>query len=427
MSFICPAPWRSTCVTTSGHFRVCSESQSSRTKGIVKNDSSENLNIRNVSDVSALMNADSLKILRLKMLQNKDVSDTCQRCISEEKHGLLSARQQALGLYAEFTPESARQSVDESGSLVKDIELQNIIFRLGNKCNLTCRMCGPSSSSAWYQEWKQTRFSGFQEDGLRIEVKSDDNGRINIEPNIYSWAEDGTALKFLQTCGKQLKRIQFSGGEPLLSQDHLNILRHLVTQGRSSQMTLDYNTNLTVLPNEIIDLWTNFKQVYIGVSIDGPPEVNEYIRFPAKTTNIIHNLKKLDASDVQGHFWVCPTIQIYNIFSLIEMETWWAALDLKRFNKNLSWHILRAPKELSIYALPSETKDKVCQLLQSSNQFNKISKAIYEEDFSEKFAEFFQTTKTMDNYRQQSIKKISRLWVEISEYEHFSSRGGDVR
>lgn len=414
--FICPRPWITTCVTTDGHFRVCSEAQSSGSRGVVRDDLKNPISIDSVSDLGSLMNAETLKNLRKGMMTGADISDTCARCLNEEKFGIESARIKSMRHFPDFDVGDIATYTQPDGTLDHIDRFQGIIFRLGNKCNLSCRMCGPASSTSWYREWKETRYSGFQEASGRVSLRENSNNIIEAYPNPYAWVDNGRALELLKLCGNKIKSINFSGGEPLFNRGHLEILRYLVSTGLSAQVVIDYNTNLTVLPTEVIELWSHFKMVYVGVSLDGSPAVNEYIRHGSNTMQIVKNLRALNESNIKGVFWISPTVQIYNVFNLLELESWFRGLHLERFSQEIIWHILRSPPELSIYALPLKVKRKVASHLQSSENFAAIAESIFSLDLSGEFPIFIKATQRMDKYRNQSIEDLGDLWPQVSEF-----------
>lgn len=415
-NFLCPFPWLSPCVTTDGHFRVCPVSQSSASKGIVENADGTKPHIEQITGITDVTNASSLKNLRKRMAEGQDVSETCQRCILEEKHGIQSRRQMELVRLPEFNESLVKKVTAEDGSLSAEAPIATLIIRMGNKCNLICRMCGPSSSTAWYNEWAETRHSGFQEEDGRVALIRSEHGPHIASPNPYSWADNDSALRLVEMCGPSLRRIHFSGGEPLLSKVHLEILRYLVQIKKAGHMSLDYNSNMTVLSDEILSLWEHFEEVEIGLSIDGPPLVNEYIRYPIQSGRLLSNLKKLDNSKVRGKFWLSTTVQIYNVLDLPATEAWLLEQKFQKILPQISWHILRGPKELSIFALPKEIKEKVAGELSSSATFASIAGIIFEEDHSDQFETFLKSTKIMDAYRGQSVSQLQRLWPLIESY-----------
>ncbi len=412
-NFLCPFPWLTPCVTTDGHFRICPVSQSSQSKGMVKNKSGEKPHIDKIQKISDVIDADSLKDLRKRMILGQDLSDTCYRCISEEAHGLQSRRQMELVRLPEFTEELVSQVTKSDGALSADAPIYSLVIRMGNKCNLVCRMCGPSSSSAWYKEWAETRHPGFQEEGGRLALVENQRGQVVVNPNPYTWSENESSLRLVKMCESSLRKLHFSGGEPLLSKGHIEILRHLVESQSAPRIGLEYNSNLTVLSDEMLELWSHFESVEVGISIDGPPEVNEYIRYPVKSSQLNANLQKLDRSKVRGRFWLATTVQIYNLPYLLDLERWLTEQNYKKIESVISWHVLRSPSEQSIFSLPIEAKKEMAQQLSSSKLFGAIATLIFEEDSSEKFEKFIQSTQAMDTYRGQSIRDLPKLWSLI--------------
>ena len=61
---------------------------------------------------------------------------------------------------------------------------------------------------------------------------------------------------------------------------HFDILEKCVEFGIAKDITLAYNTNGSIFPQDKIELWEQFKKVEIFVSIDDISERFEYIRFP---------------------------------------------------------------------------------------------------------------------------------------------------
>ena len=84
------------------------------------------------------------------------------------------------------------------------------------------------------------------------------------------------------------------GGEPLLIHQHYDFLNELVERGRAPFVTLEYNTNLSIVPEKALKLWEHFKKVKLGVSLDGVGPINDYIRHPSKWSVMERNLLKID-------------------------------------------------------------------------------------------------------------------------------------
>jgi MoaA/NifB/PqqE/SkfB family radical SAM enzyme len=366
------------------------------------------------------LNSETYRDLRKRMLNGEDLTDTCKRCLVEEANQLASHRLNESVRLPHFTPEYVAERTNADGTLKKDPELSFLQVRLGNKCNLKCRMCGPSSSVAWYDEWVDTMFTGFKEEDQRIALNKNQHGVIKAEPNVYQWTEESDLLSYIEKCGSSLRHIQFSGGEPLMVRQHVEVLKYLVDAGLAPHMFLDYNSNLTILPNQILDLWSHFKGVDIGISIDGPPALNEYIRYPLKSSTFIENMKKLDRANIPGRLWVTTTVQIYNVLYLEELQNWLLDQKFERISPDISWHVLRAPQELSIFALPQAVKEEIANRMRHSVYFSEVAEAIFAEDKSSLFPNFLKSTRKMDDYRGQTIQQFSELWRMLSPHSAIS-------
>ena len=211
----------------------------------------------------------------------------CHRCQDDELVNNRSRRQSVIDFYT---------SVD------RKIELESIDFSSTWACNLACIMCNEQYSSTWATE-------------------------LNIPADkLYALGRKITRSKnFLNQLDlTKIKRIHFNGGEPLLNDDHLLILKKLDQLGILKQVSLSYNTNGTQYPSKLaIELWKRAKLVKLYFSIDGTDSSFEYIRWPAnwqKTTTNLIKLKENLPSNVMFGFNV--TVGCYNIFEIADVSTW---------------------------------------------------------------------------------------------------------
>ena len=287
--------------------------------------------------------------IRRKMLRGEKVSG-CVRCYEEQQAGKKSLRER----YNERP--RFRQMVDLSQPQVKWLELA-----LSNDCNLACRMCDSRYSWKWFAEEKQMfgRTQNSQE-------------RSQIDINAFEPFLDG------------LEHIKFTGGEPLITRGHFELLTRLVKRGRSQHIYLNYSTNCTVRPKaELVELWKNFAYVEFALSFDAAsPGEAEYIRWPAKystileTTRYFLNLHKtLDA-----RINLRSTMSLLNIFVLPETLDWWlkACTELYRCSDPELLAInpthLTYPAILSVQTLPESCKQRVEEKLLRAREMAQVSK-----------------------------------------------------
>ena len=211
----------------------------------------------------------------------------CHRCQNDELVGKHSRRLSVIDFYENMDRKIALESIDFSSTWA---------------CNLACIMCNEQYSSTWAVELN------IPDDRLRVLGR-----KINKSKNFLN-----------QLDLSQIKRIHFNGGEPLINDDHLLILKQLQTQGTLGTVAISYNTNGTQYPSDAaIDLWSQAKLVKLYFSIDAVEQAFEYIRWPAKWTQTKENLLKLREnmpSNVMFGFNV--TVGCYNIFEIADVLTW---------------------------------------------------------------------------------------------------------
>jgi glutamate-1-semialdehyde 2,1-aminomutase len=156
------------------------------------------------------------------------------------------------------------------------------------------------------------------------------------------------------------------GGEPLLIQRHYEFLDSLISKGIAGQMTLEYNSNITTIPERAWNLWRHFGQVSVGASMDGVGAVNDYIRHPSRFASVAANLHKLDVAEGNFRIRTSTTVSVFNILHLTEFLKWKLEQNFKRVtwpvqNALLACHPLHSPNYLSIQILPPLAKVRVAE------------------------------------------------------------------
>jgi sulfatase maturation enzyme AslB (radical SAM superfamily) len=207
--------------------------------------------------------------------------DACNNCKKVELAGSRSRRMDSNVWY------------NDHGYHNTNVELLRLDYWTGDTCNLRCAICGPMNSSAWKEELGITG----------AEKKANHN---------YFWRNlDLSTLKF----------VHFTGGEPLLSKEHIKFLAEV---SNKSQVQLNYNTNGTILPNKrLLDLWSKFNLVKIDFSIDDIGERFEYQRFPASWDQVTQNLLwYVENSPVNCMFSTNTSVGILNHDNLENLDHW---------------------------------------------------------------------------------------------------------
>lgn len=329
----CILPWVHLFLDEQGHVLPCC--QSSR-------DAAGQLQELHVGDIfDQHRNAAALRKVRLKMLAGEKPS-TCARCFHDEELGLRSYRQDSNALFGEHI-QSAVANTLENGAL-HATRVRSIDVRLGNQCNLKCRMCTPVASKQLIPEWRA--LLPLAEENQWLE------GLQHMD-----WFEQPELWTAIEREMETIDTVQFAGGESLLLPRMVDFLERMIASGRAESISLTYITNLTPVVPRIIKLWRSFKHVHVIGSVDAFGPLNSFIRYPSRWETIDSSLKLLDQEAKLGPISITinTTIQIYNIFDLSKLVEYVLSsfVNVHSF-PHLS--ILYIPKPFDIRVLPLSLK-----------------------------------------------------------------------
>ena len=320
-SNICPLPWTSLEIGVNGGAAPCC-----LYKGQVPDVKVYKTNLK------AIQQSQYMEDLRTQF-KNGEKPAGCDRCWLEEDAGKDSKRINSLykmkDSLKEWTPNSKPA-------------LKFIDFKLGNVCNLKCRICGSWSSSKWAQE----------------EMDYGENPVARKHLTEGGWPKKNPQFfEDIKEVLEDVEYFEFTGGEPFMIHNHFKILEHCVEKGYAKKQDIHYNTNGTQLPGrDIFDLWKHFKRVEIAFSIDDVGEPFEYQRYGANWKEVNHNLNQFKIYQTMNmEFQICTTISIFNVFSLAKIALWVRQFDPKFFYVNTCFD----PPYFNIQTLPKQIKNIV--------------------------------------------------------------------
>ena len=256
------------------------------------------------------LNSDVHTRIRKNILADKQ-DPGCIRCWQTEDNGAESYRTIWNNTLANgFHKDIMVESMDDDG-YVRDPYVTFLDFTMGNKCNLICRMCNIDNSNLWEKESKLL----YNED-FNIPTRN-----VSVDDRFLS--DDFFTKNFLY-----LKQVNFLGGEPLIIKEHSDFLRQCIKHNIAKNITLFYTTNLTVVKDELFDLWSEFKHIYLGVSIDGYNEVDDYIRYPSKWDKIEKNIEKVSGwkQELNMDLQIHSTFQALNVLNYDKLLEWVSSL-----------------------------------------------------------------------------------------------------
>ena len=350
----CPLPWNHLGIKTNGGTRICCQM-------IYKPFGDLGVNVKDIKDINDVRNLPPVKLVRKQMLQGIKPK-LCELCWTEEKSDLKSKRIHQNIIYPDALSQAERYTNHNGEIDTKNIPLNYFDLRLGNKCNLACRSCGPTESNLWYKDyWTQGHRSIQVPDGLRqqeYELKEED-GQITINSNDFDWPDNTTFLNQILDSCNNIDRIYFTGGEPTINHAHIQFLQKLVDYSKSQDIFLEYNSNGMAMPESLLNIWPKFKGVGIGFSIDGMEEKFEYLRYPGKWDKFIRTITKLHTYHKSGNsvqVVLAPTISIYNCLHMLDLYNFILYSTPPWFGKTMPIHVLESPAYMSPKILPNHAK-----------------------------------------------------------------------
>ena len=398
----CAVPWAEIACTPSGNLRMCCNSDGRRgpdgtsMNTIIKPDGTPyKLHVDNIQEA---WNSERYKTIRQEFLDGKRPK-MCQRvCFAKEDAGLESMRQKfndhgrAGGLSRHESNMTPATNPDKIELPITDIKYIDI--RLGNLCNLKCRMCSPNSSNLWVDEWPLlTEWDPNKpEEKALMDMLKDRLGNI-------TWPEEAEFWDNIAPLLPHIEVLYILGGEPTLITQQYKLYDMCIEKDLAKNIVLVYNSNVTNVPKKMIEYWLHFKRVRLGASIDGYDEVNKYIRFPANWKSIDKNVRTLLKQDIDVE--IHCTVQMYNIFYLKELIDW-----ANKIGTSIYFRPLQDPNYLCTQILPKELKALAREKLKGYENYKGLEGILTfmdKKDQTSLLPTFFKKTKIIDKSRNQNL------------------------
>lgn len=326
-------------------------------------------------DIREFFNSDYMKQVRQSLVQGRKISE-CELCYKIEEAGAISDRRESNKKFEQ------RFSGLVSQSITSDFAVdgpRHLDLRVGNTCNLKCQTCFSDLSVGLY-------------DDLSKIFK--DNQDLRGIPDHSRKLDPGFSIPQVLDAFERVESLKIIGGEPLLSTYATELLSSVVSANLSKKTSLELHTNLTVWNSEFLQNMLQFKEVTLGLSLDGVGAVNEYIRYPSKWDEVKLNLIRfLDLADNHENLnlKITPVLQVTNAFSIV---------DLLRFLVD----------EVGVV----ERGVGICHIVLSDPAYHSLIHAPIEfkSCANENFQDFFSNLKTSD---AQSLAQFSQDFKNISE------------
>jgi MoaA/NifB/PqqE/SkfB family radical SAM enzyme len=380
----CVLPWVSLETSPIGTVRPCCLAEDE----IVDN-AGEKFNL-STANFATIQNSHHMRKLRQEFIDGNQ-PETCRKCWQEETAGRTSKRMHTLDRLKHML-----------GVQDWTLDAKPLIFldlKLGNICNLKCRICGSWSSSTFAVEEIAHDQSANPKQSFHYQMLK--QGRWPRENTVF-WEQIAHSVD-------QLRYIEFTGGEPFMIQEHFDMLQRLVDRGVAHRVEIHYNTNGTQYPEGAVDIWRHFKTVEIAFSIDDVEDRFEYQRSGAVWPDVIRNLKLFKDISKQHkniQLQACCTVNVFNVMYLETVAVWLAQQNFDF----VYWNMLHEARHFSIGSLPEDVKFVVA---------NRLRNAKIPQDFKKEFAGIIDFMNQGDELDGQQLKKALQQ-VDLRRGESFA-------
>ena len=261
-------------------------------------------------NLGTVLHSDEYKDLRKQSAEGKFIKG-CEKCWYEEKIGHKSLRQEFNEKYDMDT-----------------VELKFLEIGFDNLCNLTCDGCNSEFSTSW----------------------------IVKEKAIYGEAKNKLMeIDEVTNVPETINKILFLGGEPLITNRHLKLLRQVQNK---KPVEIIYNTNGTFIPDsDVLSELKQYDNVTFILSVDGVGKLAEQVRSGTKWPDVLKFIQ-----------WVQDNNFKLEFNSVIHKINYHGFEELAWFCKHykVKWYInvLTFPFELDINTLDSKSKEWIKDIAQ---------------------------------------------------------------
>ena len=394
----CVLPWVSLEASPIGTVRPCCLADDE-----LVDDAGNKFNLL-TADFSKIQNSTGMRELRQQFLAGER-PQTCRKCWNEERSGRTSKRMHTLDRLKHII---GNQSWTEDAKPLMFLDL-----KLGNICNLKCRICG---------SWSSSQFAAEEIAQLSAEEKKKSHAYTMLragawpQENQNFWNEVDSVLE-------DIRYIEFTGGEPFMIQEHFEMLQGIVDRGIAHQVEIHYNTNGTQYPEQASEIWRHFKTVEIAFSIDDLGERFEYQRTNAKFDEVQHNIdrfRQLRKQYPNIRLQCCSTVNVFNVRYIDQLANWIA---LQGFDF-VYWNMMHDAWYFSIATLPDSAKAEIILHLESANiprrwrdEFDRIC------DFMRHGAStdgvmLREKVRDLDRKRGQNLATVEPEFAALIEYDY---------
>ena len=323
---------------------------------------------------------------------NGEFPSECKTCYFHEKNNIYSKRMESNLKFIHLI-DHTYSNTNKDGSL-KDLDYRYIELRLGTVCNLKCVTCNPFSSNRWNEDVKVFEGTEFEKSYFKCDIRTEWFRSTKFYDELY------------ERCSK-LEEVWINGGEPTLIREHCYFLQKLIDSGRSKEVNLHYSINMTNVPDEFIEIWKQFKNVRLHLSIDDLNERNEYIRTGSNWEITLKNfLKIIEYKDI-FRIEVCQTVSCLNVMNIDKFKEF-----IDKYNIIIAHNYVHHPSFQHVSILPIEMKNELLTNIKHLNNFEyeRLKTELYADSEESSLEKFITFIKLLDTKRNLNIGNYLPEW-----------------
>jgi organic radical activating enzyme len=389
----CSLAWLGVTTDPDGTLRPCCVSRDK----ILKDDGTP-YNI-GIDKLETIYNSNYYKNLRRDMLDGVKIAG-CETCYSNENTGRESRRLINNQHFKDFSFTSTSA----------DTDIRYLDLRLGNQCNLKCRMCSPMNSSMVEDEFSKNPDPILDKFYLKSNI------------TVNNWYETDIFDHNINPHIPNLSTLYMTGGEPTLIKKNYDIMQRLLDNGRND-VILIINTNMTNTNPKFYQLLKQFKKVIVQMSIDAIDDLATYIRYPTDFKVVDQTIHELLSLGDNVNLIAGPVIQTLNLNRLVELFEY-----LENFNRRYKKRVIDInpgfvfnPSYNNIIHLPLQYKidcyrkiymwmmtDCKYQSMIFRNTITSLKHKCYDDQFDQgQLRDFLAFNTVLDKIRNASLEKAN--------------------
>lgn len=405
----CTVPYTHMAIESNGDIRPCCMGKE------LTDENGQRLNINNKTINEALNHP-----VRQKFIDSFDKNQqhpACQACWGDNTRFLNRVKFSLQPQVIDITEQAMMGQRPER-------KLQWLEIKPGNRCNLKCRICGVHNSSSWTKDayhlnnWFATAGHDFNRSDYSSNFKKSEELEYTKQCEWIDQENFWTDINGFE----EIRLIHFMGGEPFMVTEHFQLLQALLDRGIDTKnITIRYNTNGTYFPNnDQLDILNKFGKKQVHLSIDDVGKRFEYQRKLAIWDQVKQNIEKFVSMKNQSwSIQVDPTVSIFNVWYLKEIETEFLKLDLalSRYNNHFVTqhrHDARVLPEKLLNATIKRCEQGNTPFLNNVVEFLKTPMPKQYNKATE-LHDFFDGTSFLDHARNEKFQEVFPEWYDRLE------------